>query len=176
MAYEKRCGEPEGVPLDRYRDCWRNLEGQLQQSIKDHGFSREPTYLPRYAIVLEPELYPSDDLLPAGEETVALFTEVQGIIHSGINFEEMLQAAQNKIPDAIFSPKWKGAYIDIHICVNHISSKADFLLSDDKHIYGKVKELECCGARRILSFSTNDQKILREAIEGVRKFPKNKGK
>lgn len=176
MGYENRCGKPKGIPLHIYNDSWLELESVLRRRIKDHGFSREPTYLPRYSFVLEPELYPSEYLFPAGKETVALFTEVQSIIHPDINFEEMLQAAQNKNPDTAFSPDWKSAYNDIHICVNHISSKADFLLSNDEDIYGKAKELERCGTRRILSFSTNDQKILREAIERVTKFPKNKGR
>jgi hypothetical protein len=165
MAYENRLGERRGVPLDRYSDGWRNLERDLRQRVKDRGFDREPDYLPRYALVLEPELYPGENLYPAGEETIALFTKVQGIIHPDINFERMLQASRAKFPEAIFAPKWRSAYSDIHICLNHIISNADFLLSNDKHIHGKAKELERCGARRVLSCSIDDQKILREALK-----------
>ncbi len=168
MAYENRLGERRGMPLDRYRDGWRNLERELRQNIKDHGFDREPAYLPRYAIVLEPELYPGENLYPAGEETTALFKKVQDIIHPDINFERMLQEARKKIPEAEFAPTWRRAYIDIHICLNHIISNADFLLSNDEDIYGKAKELERCGARGVLSYSIADQKILRDAIDGLR--------
>ena len=165
MAYENRLGERRGMSLDRYRDGGRNLERELREKIKDHGFDRDPEYLPRYAIVLEPELYPSENLYAAGEETIALFKKVTDIIHPEINFEKMLQEARKKIPEAEFAPAWRRAYIDIHICLNHIISNADFLLSNDEDIYGKAKELERCGARRVLSCSIDDQKILREAIK-----------
>jgi hypothetical protein len=174
MAYENRLGERRGMPLDRYRDAWRNLERDLRQKIEDHGFNREPDYLPRYALVLEPELYPGENLYPTGEETIALFKKVQDIIHPDLNFERMLQSARKKFPEAEFAPSWRRAYIDIHICLNHIISNADFLLSNDEDIYGKAKELERCGARRVLICSIDDQKILKDAIEGVRKIPKKR--
>ena len=106
MAYENRLGERRGVPLDRYSDGWRNLERDLRQRVKDRGFDREPDYLPRYALVLEPELYSGENLYPAGEETIALFTKVQDIIHPDINFERMLQAARKKFPEAVFASDW----------------------------------------------------------------------
>jgi len=175
-AYENRpgAGERRGMPLDRYRDGRRNLERELRQRNKDRGFDPEPAYLPRYAIVLEPELYPGENLYPVGEETIALFNKVQEIIHPDINFDRMLQAARKKFPEAEFAPAWKRAYMDIHICLNHIISNADFLLSKDEDIYGKAKELERCGARRVLSFSIDDQKILRDAINNS--APKARGK
>jgi len=173
-AFENRRRERRGMPLDRYRDSWRNLEWELRQRNKDRGFDREPAYLPRYAIVLEPELYPGENLCPVGEETIALFNKVQEIIHPDINFERMLQVARKKFPEAEFAPAWRRAYMDIHICLNHIISNADFLLSKDKDIYGKAKELERCGARWVLSFSVDDQKILIDAINNS--APKARGK
>jgi hypothetical protein len=175
-ALENRlgAGERRGMPLDRYRDSWRNLESVLRRENKRRGFTREPAYLPRYAIVPEPELYPGENLYPVGEETIALFNKVQEIIHPDINFERMLQAARKKFPEAEFAPAWKRDYMDIHICLNHIISNADFLLSDDAHIYGKARELERCGARRVLSFSADDQKFLIDAINNS--APKAQGK
>ncbi len=181
LLSQKRAGQqsftdPErrGMPLDRYRDSWRNLERELRQRNKDRGFDREPAYLPRYAIVLEPELYPGENLYPVGEKTIALFNKVQEIIHPDINFERMLQVARKKFPEAEFAPAWRRAYMDIHICLNHIISNADYLLSKDEDIYGKAKELERCGARRVLSFSVDDQKILIDAINNS--APKARGK
>jgi len=174
-AYENRLGERRGMPLDRYRDGWRNLERELRRKIKSHGFNRDPDYLPRYALVLEPELYPGENLYPVGKDKIDLFQKVQTIIHPDINFERMLQEARQKIPETEFAPAWKRAYIDIHICLNHIISNADFLLSNDEDIYGKAKELKRCGARGVLSFSIDDQKILSESIDGVKKFLKDNG-
>jgi hypothetical protein len=176
MAYENRLGERHGMSLDRYTDSWRNLESELKRKIKRHGF--DPEYLPRYAIVVEPELYPSENLYVAGEETIALFKKVTGIIHPEIDFERMLQEARKENPEAEFAPDWRRAYIDIHVCINHIISNADILLSNDEDIYGKAKELERCGARMVLSCSIDDQKILREVIKISEKnlSPKNKGK
>ena len=176
MAYENRLGGRRGMPLDRYIDGRRNLERELRHKIKGHGFDRDPEYLPRYAIVLEPELYPSEHLYAVGEETIALFKKVKDIIHPEIDFERMLHEARKETPEAEFAPAWRRAYIDIHICLNHIISNADFLLSNDEDIYGKAKELERCGARRVLNCSIDDQKNLLEAIKIVRKVPKNKGK
>ena len=191
-VYENRpgAGERRGMPLDRYSDSWVNLESVLRRENKRRGFTREPAYLPRYAIMVEPELYPSENLCVAGEETIALFKKVKDIIHPEIDFERMLQETQKENPEAEFAPAWRGAYVDIHVCLNHIISNADFLLSKDKDIYGKAKELEHCGARWVLSFSVDDQKILRDAINNSaptargkrgnksseKNSPKNKGK
>src|SRR2546421_4376961 len=84
MAYENRLGERHGISLDRNRDGWRNLESELKRKIKRHGF--DPVYLPRFAVVVEPELYPSENLYVAGEETIALFKQVKDIIHPEIDF------------------------------------------------------------------------------------------
>jgi hypothetical protein len=166
MAYENRLGERHGMSLDRNRDGWRNLESELKRKIKRHGF--DPEYLERYAIVVEPELYPSEKLYVAGEETIALFKKVKDIIHPEIDFERMLQETRKENPEAEFAPIWRSAYVDIHVCLNHIISKADILLSDDGDIYGKAKELERCGAGKVLSCSIDDQKILTDCVNPKR--------
>jgi len=89
MAYENRLGERHGMSLDRNRDGWRNLESDLKLKIKRHGF--DPEYLERYAIVVEPELYPSEKLYVAGEETIALFKKVKDIIRVSRYFSTLLR-------------------------------------------------------------------------------------
>lgn len=100
MAYENRLGEKHGIPLDKYKDSWRNLERELRQKIKGHGF--EPCYLPRLAIMPEPELYPSSNLFPAGKDIIALFEEIKDIIHPKIDFDRMLEEAQKKDSEVVF--------------------------------------------------------------------------
>jgi len=163
LAYENRLGERHGIPLDKYKDNWRNLERELQQKIKTHGF--DPLYLHRLAIMPEPELYPGSNLFPAGKDTIALFEEIRDIVHPEIDFDRMLEEAQKKDPEVVFAPDWKSAYIDILICLSHIISKAAILVSNDEDIYGKAKELERCGARTVLSCSAQDQKRFDEFLK-----------
>jgi hypothetical protein len=162
-AFENRLGERRGISLDKYKDSRRNLERELQQKIEIHGFN--PFYLYRLAIMPEPELYPGPNLFPAGKDTIALFEKIRDIVHPEIDFDGMLEEAQKKDPEVVFAPEWKSAYIDILICLSHIISKADILVSKDKHIYGKAKELERCGAGMVLSCSAQDQKRFDEFLK-----------
>lgn len=151
-AYENRRGKPKGKALIN-----ENLEKTFIEKIKTLGLD-DAVYLLRPALLGDRLLYPSENLVPAGNQTAILCKEITNIIHPGLDSDKLLEEYQKKYPDADFSPVWNNQYRDVLIPLCHIISQGDVLISDDKHIYKKAKELERLGAGTVISCNEDAQK------------------
>jgi hypothetical protein len=154
-TYENRRGQTKGaLPVGK-----ENLEEEFRDEVKALGLDNV-VYLPRPALLEDPQLFPSPDLFPIGNDVVVKYKEIADLIHPGLDAEKMLEEDQKTNPTASFSPRWNNRYRDVLMLICHIMCKGDVFVSNDKKIYNKAGELKRLGAGVVISCRDDDRKIL----------------
>ena len=159
-TYENRRGQTKGaLPVGK-----ENSEEEFRGETKALGLNNV-VYLPRPALLGDPQLFPSPDLFPVGNDLVAKYKEISDLIHLGLDAEKMLKEDQKTNPTAAFSPRWNNQYRDVLMLLCHIMSKGDVFVSNDKKIYNKAEELKRLGAGVVISCKADGRKIFYSLLQ-----------